>query len=104
MFKRVGVLALMLSAAGAVFAPAAAFAQDRYGNGYGSYGGDRSYYSQRDRDWNRDQRHEWREHERMERLRAERREAEWREHERREHRRCYRDGDRQAYFYYGFGR
>jgi hypothetical protein len=107
MFKKLGVFALILGAAGASFVPATAFAQD----GYGYYGGDRSYYGN-DRDYDRHERREWREHERREwreHERQERRAAEWREHEWREHRRenrwYYRDGDRpSAYFYYGFGR
>ena len=109
MFKKLGVFALILGAAGASFVPATAFAQD----GYGYYGGDRSYYHN-DRDYNRHERREWREHERQERRAAEWREHEWREHEWREHqrrehwredRRYYRDGDRpSAYFYYGYGR
>lgn len=54
MLKRIGVFALMLSAAGAVFTPATAFAQDR------------TYYARDARDRDRHERREWRERERRE--------------------------------------
>ena len=47
MLKKLGVVALMLSGMAG-----AAFTQDRYH-------GDRHYYQQNDRDWNRHERREW---------------------------------------------
>lgn len=69
MLKRIGVLALLLSAAGIAVTPKVVFAQDGY---YGPRN-DYSYYGRDREDRHRDR--EWREPERRER-RAE----EWREH------------------------
>ena len=102
MLKKAGMLALILSA-GAAIMPSAAFAQDPY---YGRGG----YYYQGDRDWNRQQRREWREREREEQRWRERgwREHEWREHEWREHDRWEHRFNRgyypDTYFYFGYGR
>ena len=85
MFKRVGALALLLSAA-AVFAPTVASAQEGYDGRYAAKG----YYQDRgyDRDYDRGRdRHQWREREWREHERREwreRQEREWREHQRRE--------------------
>ncbi len=85
MFKRVGALALILSAA-AILQPATAFAQDRYDGRHG----DRGYYHERDRGHDR---REWREHERRE----------WREdHHYRDYDRGWRYRDGRA-FYFGAG-
>ncbi len=99
MLKRAAVLGLLLSAAGAIVAPTAAFAQNGYVYGGYSYGDNRPYYQQDGRYCDRHERHEWREHERAERRWRdnEAREHEWREHERREDRRDYRDGFRSGY-------
>jgi Ni/Co efflux regulator RcnB len=79
MFKRIGILALMLSATGAVLLPTAALAQDRYcAPGY-------NYY-QSNRDWDRDEFHE-----RRDRRADEWRQRAYREQERREHE--WRDRD-----------
>ena len=106
--QKAGVLALMVSAIGAVVVPATAFAQDGYRNGY--YGDRDGYSYGGDRDRDRHERHEWREQERREQewrrndWRAnEWRANEWREHERREHR-YDRDRGPGAYFYYGYQR
>jgi hypothetical protein len=105
MLKRVGVLALLLSGAGAAILPRAASAQDGY------YYGPRQYYYQNDRDWNRHYAHEWREQMRRERRAEERREREWRrhawrDHEWREHEhwhhRHHWGYDPNAYFYFGY--
>lgn len=71
MFKRFGLLALMIGGTGAALLPAAAQAQDRYGY----YRGDQGYYVRHDRDCDRHERREWRER---------------RDHERRAERRYYR--------------
>ena len=101
MLKRVGLLAVILSAATAV-TPLTAFAQDGYYR-------HRDNYYQGDRAEDRHERREWREHERNEL-----REREWREHERREEwrerERCERPYSRgyyyqpNSYFYFGYGR
>ncbi len=103
MFKRIGLLALMLSSIGVSIAPKVAFAQDGY---YGS----RGYYYQNDRGYDRHREHEWREHERRERREEERRERDWRRNEWRaqewreqaRHDRYRRDYD--PNFYYGYQR
>jgi hypothetical protein len=81
MLKRVGVLALLLSAAGAAFAPAPALAQDRYGY----YGRERVAYRDSRRDCDRREHRAWVQHERQEQ-----RVAESRDRERRGERRDYR--------------
>ena len=85
MLKRVGVLALFLSATGAVLLPATAFAQDGYSNR-------RDYYYQGDRDRDRHEAREWRERERRERRAEEQRDRAWRRQEWREHE--WREGSR----------
>jgi hypothetical protein len=78
MFKKTGLLALIISAA-TVILPSAAFAQNAYyrDGGYNYYG-------------DRHEQREWKERER-ERRRAEERERRWREHARREHERQERE-------------
>ncbi len=83
MLKRVGVLALMLSASAAFLQPTAAFAQERFGRGGYHYSGERRDGSRRDWD-RREDRREWREHE-------------WREHERWENQ--YRRSYSYNYYY-----
>jgi hypothetical protein len=86
MFKRVGVLALMVCGGAALLHPTAAMAQDYRGwNGHGQryYDEGRSYRDgERFRESHRER--EWREHERREWRERAWREREWREHERRE--------------------
>ena len=101
MLKRVGIFALMLVGVAGVF-PRRAFAQEGYS--------DRPNYYQRDRNWDRHERHEWREREREERRAEEWRERrwrsqEWREREWREHGRWENRWNRDNHnreFYFGF--
>lgn len=95
MFKRLGVFALMLGAAGAAFTPATAFAQS-----YGAYyGGDRVYAVHNDdlrnRDCDRRDRREWLDHDRDHRFDYNRfdyvrRDFDRRDHDRRVERRYVR--------------
>jgi Ni/Co efflux regulator RcnB len=99
MFKRIGTLALMLSAAGAAFLPKAALAQDRYEapryNDYQSNRDQDRYEVREQRDRRAD---EWRQ--RVDRE-HERREPEWRDRNNRGdrydryHRDAYRGSDYQ---------
>ena len=98
MFKKLGVVALLLSGIAGT-----ALAQD------GHYGR-RHYYQQDDRHWdrhqNRHERREWKEREREER-RA--RKWQWRDRQRhdrrwREHERWERRFDRRPFFYYRYRR
>jgi hypothetical protein len=88
MFKRLGVVALLLSGIAG-----AALAQD-------DYHGRRHYYQQNDRHWdrheNRHERREWKE-----RQREERRARRWQRHDRqwREHERWERRFDRRPFYY-----
>jgi hypothetical protein len=98
MLKRIGTIALMLSALGAAALPQVALAQDGY------YGRRDPHYDRRDRDWSRYQKREWRENERRERRADAWRRQEWREHEWRENRRWYDRCERPYYpgAYFGF--
>lgn len=88
MFKKLGVVALLLSG----IAGTALAQDDHYGR--------RHYYQQNDRHWdrheNRHERREWKE-----RQRAERRARKWQRHDRRwrEHERWERRFDRRSFYY-----
>lgn len=84
MFKKLGVVALLLSGMAGT-----ALAQD------GHYGR-RHYYQQNDRHWDRHERREWKA-----RQRAERRARKWQRHDRRwrEHERWERRFDRRPFYY-----
>ena len=86
MFKRTGILALLLSSMGAALVPQAAQAQDRsyyYGQNY-------PYFDHRDRDWARQRMRDRRERDRWERCTEDRRERQWRRYQWREQQRRYR--------------
>jgi hypothetical protein len=115
MYKRLGVLTLMLAAAASIL-PQPALAQGGY------YGPQNGYY-QSDREWDRGgegqwgdrnwQGRGWRDGDRRDRRAEEWREREWRrrewrEHEWRERQRSnngyYRNYNPGSHFYFGFGR
>ena len=102
MFKKAGLMALVLMAGGLFVKPTAASAQERYDHGRYSYGDSRGY-GFRDDGYYRNERREWRNDERRAR---ELREREWREHERwerREYRRGYYAPGYYGNYYYGNG-